>query len=238
MANIAQTGADGVVASAALATISPVFDAAPSANDLLIAWVYASAATAAISTPGGWTKIDEANGGSNAARVAMYVKVAAGADAAPTFTATGASFMAAELLRYVNEDTSTPQQTSGQATGTSATTLTAISGASVARSGCLALTAIGHRLSASGTDSETPGAGWASKNFRASASNHHYGVDVQLNPATGSTLAELVTVGAVTGTGFAILLVVFQPAAAGGAASGTNYVYLDGLTLQPKAWSD
>src|SRR5258708_3279957 len=64
MAGVVQTGSDGPIALVAPASsITPAFDAPPQPHDLLVAWVYASGAAGTLSTPPGWTKIGEANGG-------------------------------------------------------------------------------------------------------------------------------------------------------------------------------
>src|SRR5258708_3344402 len=85
MAGVVQTGSDGPIALVAPASsITPAFDAPPQPHDLLVAWVYASGAAGTLSTPPGWTKIGEANGGLNAAPLAPYSPPhAPGSDPAP-----------------------------------------------------------------------------------------------------------------------------------------------------------
>src|SRR5258708_4592336 len=232
MAGVVQAGSDGPTACVAPGSSStPAFDAPPQPHDVLVAWVYASGAAGTLSTPPGWTKIGEANGGLNAARIALYcLPDAAGSDPAPTFTTLLVAGLAAQLLRYVGHDTTSPIATSATAAGTIETSLTATAGV-VNRSGCLALTAIGRRLIPPGVDAETPGAGWTNKSYVPSSAKFHYGGDGLTNPPVGAPLSELVTVSSALGVGFALILAVFQPPAGGGLGSGESYVYYDGMTL-------
>jgi hypothetical protein len=90
-------------------SVSPSFGQTPTANNLLVAWVGDTAAT--INTPSGWTKI----AGSN---MVFYYKVAAGSDAAPTFSDASATFMTASLGEFSGGATSSLEDQNANNVGT------------------------------------------------------------------------------------------------------------------------
>src|SRR5258708_25739269 len=114
MAGVVQTGSDGPIALVAPASsITPAFDAPPQPHDLLVAWVYASGAAGTLSTPPGWTKIGEANGGVKPAPIAPYCPPhAAGSDPAPPFPPLLVAGPAAPPLRHAGHVTTSPPPTS------------------------------------------------------------------------------------------------------------------------------
>lgn len=146
-ASTAVTGASG-------ASVTPVFGQATAAGNLLIAWVATTAGTAAITTTsGGWTRVSDP-GGVDALVAIFYKANSSASETAPTFTATGATFMWAALAEFSGGATTTPLDQSSSASGTTSPQVVAV-GAADAASGELLVSAEEFALSNSGTHTST-----------------------------------------------------------------------------------
>jgi hypothetical protein len=166
------------------------------AGDLLVAVVSATAttSTAAMSTPAGWTKqLEIGNTTTARARVALYTKTAAGADAAPVITSTisGTATMTCTMFELVSAlGVNVSGTYASGATAASLTAMTATTSANVSHTGGYAVSAFAQEASAS-TNTWNSGTGWTNATTDGTTlSTGHAAVDFQANPAAGAALAE------------------------------------------------
>lgn len=175
------------------------------AGDLLILRVFANGANA-ISTPAGWTDtgVREVSG---TLKCAIFYKIAAGADAAPSVVCTSAS----QIQCYLEEFTFgvlLPGSPKGIAGTTTLPTLAANAGPDV--SGGLSVSIIGYYNSGSTVNiTETQGTGWTKGAWWSGVSNYHAGGDYHLNPGTGSADSEASVTFSGTPTGTVGLIATF-----------------------------
>lgn len=163
-----------------------------------------TASAAAISTPSGWTQAGVLGNVATTANawVAVYVKVAAGSDAAPAFTATlsGTVAMTCTLLELEAGcaslgadfiiDVSGVYQSGGAASTVSAMAPT-ISPETVSFAGEYAVAIFCQEAAAATNTWNGAGGSWSNLvNDGATSSVLHTAIDVQTNPAAGSTLSE------------------------------------------------
>jgi len=114
---IALVGSAGAISTVATASITPAFGQATTAGNLLIARVTDNVGGIAIATTStGWTQAVQAQSGANDA--AVFYKMNCGAsETAPTFTATGATVMFADLTEWSGAATSAALDQSGTGGG-------------------------------------------------------------------------------------------------------------------------
>jgi len=171
----------------------------PTAGNVLWAVVLAAGVTSAasLSTPAGWTQAGSIGDSGPTMIMAVYWKVAAGGDAAPTFTATlaGTEVMTCTLYETSGADTTTPVDTFGTATAIATAALTTTTSGNVTGSGEYAISGQAMQRSAAGTlTSYTPGTGWTNATSDISTSSRfHSCSDFQSNPASGAALSEAIT---------------------------------------------
>lgn len=196
------------------------------AGDMLVAIVTAGGSTAtaaAISTPSGWTQVVSAGNttGTANAWVAAYIKVAAGNDAAPAFTATlsGTVAMTCTLLELPAACCEFPVDaygtySSGGSSGT-LSAMTAATGTNVSAAGGYAIGAFVQERAAT-TATWTGGAGWTNvATDGATSSVMHTAVDVKAGPAFNAPAAETGYWGTNTTAFGAGLVLVIAPQAGG-----------------------
>jgi hypothetical protein len=183
------------------------------AGHLLVAGVTAAAAVSstAISTPAGWTKLPEAVGNGGRARACFFTAVAAGGDAAPTFTSTlagGASQMACELWELAGQGP-VPADTYGTVTAAVSTTVkTCTTTGNVAVAGEYALSAWTAGGGTAGAVTWTPGSGWANQGADGASGVPHAAFDYYAGPPAGSALAETGTISTAEVSWAGVILVV------------------------------
>lgn len=206
------------------------------AGDYLVAEVTAAGTTTAgaISTPSGWTQLATIQSGNDQQQVAIYGKVAAGSDAAPTFTATMTGTAATErmscfLREYTGQDPTTPVPTTG--TGTAASSpVTITSGANVPSAGCMAVACTNTETSTAGTPTYAAGTGFTNDyNTGSTSARFHSASDSQAGPASGATVTDAPTSTGDVTTQMTGVLIVIQPAAS--SVTGTASVALAPLAL-------
>jgi hypothetical protein len=204
-----------VVTITASSPITPAWagDMSRTTGNLLIA--HCDQQTGAqVTASAGWTEIGGADTFNGIHSCGLWWKIATGSDAAPTFTSTGSSHMAAECEEFTGAAATGPQTSAnGTATATSGTTLTVTAAAAPASSGGMSVVANGGHYPSSATVTETPGSGWTAGGFDTTAQSTHGGHDYHLNPGTGSADSELVTLS--SAPDLWILVIAFFPASAG-----------------------
>lgn len=135
---IAKVGALGRLLVGTATSVSPAFGQAPTAGNLLVAWV-SSGSSEPTTAQAGWVKLVSAQ--SNGQWCAIWYKPnAAGADAAPTFTCSpGSNLMSAQLGEFSGAPTASPSDQTGS-TGFSSNPYQVTGGANDAAFGDLVLT--------------------------------------------------------------------------------------------------
>jgi hypothetical protein len=172
------------------------------AGNLLVAVITAAAGTSAAATAqnagtSGWANQAEAGNAATAnARVSVWTKTAAGADAAPAFTSAlaGTAAMTCTLFEVASIDTTTPLDTSGtyaSGSGSGNVTFAVTTGAAVTQTGDAAISVFcQERTAAILTWSET-GTGWASAySDGATSSLGHTQVNTMTGVTQGATLSD------------------------------------------------
>lgn len=104
------------------AAVTPAFDAgaARTAGNLLVCWVSGDNGTAIPSTPAGWTNAGTPIFG-NVLSAALFYKVAAGGDAAPTIAAQTGAIWNVRLAEFSGMDSVAPLDKTGSLTSGSGT---------------------------------------------------------------------------------------------------------------------
>ena len=192
---------------------------APVAGDLLVAVLTLQANTTATvanlgAPPAGWalTTIRETSTGVLAA---AYVKVAAGSDAAPVFTATLTSTAAdcgGEVVIYDFYDSSaaTPSLTDfGIAAGTSGT-VAPVTASNVA-AGSYAVAALSMYAATAAVPTWTTPGGWTSRGDSSASTHYQYAHWSLASPASGATLTCSMAHTVITSTFEAGLVLVVSP---------------------------
>jgi hypothetical protein len=173
------------------------------AGNLLVAVLTSGAATSTAALAqnagtSGWTnRVENGNSGTANARVSIWTKTAAGADAAPAFTSTlsGTAAMTCTLLEYTGADTANPVDTSGTyASGSSSGTLTSMSAtttAAVSTAGAAAISVFCQERAATTVTWSETGTGWSSAyTDGATSSVAHTQVNTQAGVAQGGTRSD------------------------------------------------
>lgn len=190
------------------------------AADYLLAFVTAhgttsAAATAQASGTTGWTKLQEEVNGTNVS--AIWGKVAAGADAAPSFTSVIAGTSAqtrltCELVELTGQDTTTPVLTGATTAAGNTTSQVLTAAAATGRAGSIALTGVVEGFTTAATKTFTRSAGWANlANTGATSTFAHSSFDYEPGIAASVTAASTVGWGSGTITSSAGAMVVLQP---------------------------
>lgn len=185
------------------------------AGDLLVAVFYAgdssTAAASTLSTGSGWTKTKEQVTGASV--LAIWTKIATGADAAPGFSSAlvgtaGKGGVGVYLMELTANDGTTPVLVSGAIGGTG-TSLVVPSGGTVTVVGCYAIAAAMNTIFTAGTTSFTRSATFTNQvNNGASSLNEHVNIDIQANPATGAAISDTIGgLGSVTDAAGAMIVV-------------------------------
>jgi hypothetical protein len=214
-------GAPGVGTRVTGATAAALFSQPPRAGNQLLAVVKGASTTAqstgfSVASGTGWSlMLAVGNAASFTARVEVWTKVAAGADAAPTFNVmTGASRVAQVTTYELFNPNATPLDVSGtKASGgtsssiTSAVLSTATS-ANVSGAGEFGIYAYAGQSTTVATNAWGVGAGgWTGGyNDGASSSQLHVADQYHNNPTSGAVLTASPTI--TTFTGFAASLVI------------------------------
>jgi hypothetical protein len=195
------------------------------AGNMLYAWVTLWGGTTAgvISTPAGWSVAVDAGvvGAGPQARVVVFRTVAAGADAAPVFTATNTgtatnSRLVAGLEEFAGADPATPEGASGSVTAAAGSALTMATAGNVPVAGCYAFAACQIASSAAATETWTPGSGFTGAwTDGTGATRSHTAQDVSASPAAGVPVSDAGTTTLTIQAGIGVIIAV-QPPAAGG----------------------
>jgi hypothetical protein len=204
----------GTLASAGAASISPTFGASTTAGDLLVAVAGCDANVRPATTASGWTRVDPA-GPVNHVGI-FYKQNCAAGETAPTFTATGAAQMWAELSQWSGADTTAPLDQSGNATtssGTLVSTAAADAAASSLEISCMYLT---NSKSATYTISNSFSTGLATSlgDSGATKATFAFGGSSGLTTANSSADGATWTITPSTGALSSVVVVVasFKPA--------------------------
>ena len=171
------------------------------AGNVLVAAVSAGAVTsaAAISTPAGWIQYAPAANttGTANARVAFYVRTAAGGDAAPAFTSTlsGTGAMTCTLFELAGGNALTPANTYGTyASGGTAGTLSSMlvtTATPASQPGGYAISCFAQEAAAAANTWNGAASPWSNAVSDGTTSSVvHTAVDVQAGPASGAQLTE------------------------------------------------
>lgn len=174
-------GAAGAASqSAAGAAITPAWGAgaARTANNLLVCAISVAGAATLPATPAGWTL--GANRAGTLCAAAVYWKKAAGADAAPAFTAVTSGVITAQLYEYSGVDTTSSIYTDRGATNAgTATPIVATNSTADLTPGELVVAVGGARNSSARANTITHtinngvGAGTSTNNNATSTTNHY-----------------------------------------------------------------
>jgi hypothetical protein len=193
------------------------------AGNMLYAWVTLWGGTTAgvISTPAGWSVAVDAGvvGAGPQARVVVFRKLAAGADAAPVFTATNSgtatnSRLVAGLEEFAGADPATPEGASGSVTAAAGTALTMATAGNVPVAGCYAFAACQIASSAAATETWTQGAGFANAwTDGTGATRSHTAQDVNASPSAGAPCSDAGTTTLTIQVGIGVIIAVQPPAA-------------------------
>src|SRR5215471_16248258 len=139
-------------------TISPAYGATPVANNLLIAVCFASGQSSNnwSAAPSGWTKAWTPNSDGVFA-VCIYTKVAAGGDAAPTFTYGSTATLNAFIVEVQGAtfNASSAVEAKNMATASGSSPVTATADATDIATGNYVLSVILEQVSTAGTDTTT-----------------------------------------------------------------------------------
>ena len=194
------------------------------AGDLLVFVITAAATTSvtAPTAPAGWnTGVAVGNSGTAHAYVAIYWKIAAGGDAAPTTTVTfsGTGRVGFTLIELTgNEQILSPVDATGtEASGSTAasyTTITVTAGKALSFAGDYGISAFAFEYATTSTTSAfAAGTGWTNfSNDSATNSRDHNAVDhITSAPSQGSTPSDAASATS-NGTGYtAAALIAFAP---------------------------
>lgn len=219
--SIARVGSAPTVARGTTSPVATTWASGqtPTAGHLLLCFVYATGSgSTTIDTPSGWTSTGADVVNQTSRRCNLFYKSAAGSDAAPSISSTGAT----KLIGFVDEfsgwdgNAPTLRATNNAASGS---TLTFTTSANVTADG-IAVTCYGaHGTSAAAT--ETPGTHFTQDAFGlTSADNAHMGGDYWISPTQGSTASEAVTINTFVPDAFVGLIIFFG--ASGGATVNSN----------------
>jgi hypothetical protein len=201
------------------------------AGDYLLAHVTAhgstsAAATAQASGTTGWTKLQEEVNGAQVS--AIWGKVAAGTDAAPSFTSSIAGTSAqtrltCELVELTGQDTTTPVLTGDTTAAANTTSQVLTAAAATGRARSIALTGVVEGFTTAAAKTFTRSAGWVNLANTGSASTYaHSSFDVQTGIGPGVTPSNTVGWGSGTITSSAGAMVVLQPPPSTTPVSGTD----------------
>lgn len=113
---VGSTGAASQGASGA--SVTPAWGTGENrtANNLLVCWVAGTGSATLPSAPVGWSVAKQVAGTSCSASI--FYKIAAGSDVAPTVAAVTGAVLSAQLAEYSGNNTSSPLDQTGSATGT------------------------------------------------------------------------------------------------------------------------
>ena len=190
------------------------------AGDLLVARVtaYGTTSATAISGTAGWTQAVSVTG-SGLIETSVWTTTAAGADAAPTFTATMVGTIAnekmtCELTELTGQNAATPVATTGTASGTTgAGSVTSL--ANVPAAGCYGLYVLSVALSTVTTTTMSTGSGWSNiANDGATSVKDHVMFDDFAGPTAGATVTDATSCTGTEAFWSAALIVVQPPSAA------------------------
>jgi hypothetical protein len=214
------------VTRVAAATVTPGWagDMPRTAGNLLIAMAYAFGTNVIVGPGGIWNPVGTEVDAGSTMRIRAYYAIAAGADAAPTFTSTSASRMEASLSEWTgNSATPYVSACDGTATGTTAS-ITVTGGAAPTVAGGISIASYAFRSSTTAAISETPGPGWTNNGIYTTADSSQAGQDYRLNPSTGSADSEALSI---SGTGLVVTNAVAQYAffaPSGGVTVNANFL--------------
>lgn len=227
----ALVGSAGAVSQSATgASVTPAWGTSESrtANNLLICWIAVDGNSSAPATPSGWSLAVSTTGTSSAA--AVFYKIAAGSDAAPTISAVTSGIISAQLAEFSGNASVSPLDKTGSNSGTTSS-LTATTAGADAQSGELVIAANAAFYSASATKtfslSMNNGAtATAASNAATSTANHYdfgYGVTTGNSAADNQTFTFTTT--KITGVAQVVASFKLKPAAF---TQASFRVYADG----------
>lgn len=193
------------------------------AGHLLVAEVTAwgSTTAGAIAGPGApWSQAVAKVSSTSRSQVAIFIATAAGADAAPTFTATmtgtaSAARMSCYLRELTGQNPAVPVYTTGTGDVVAATLVMA-SLLAVPFAGCFAIGAnnAGITTAITNTYAQDTANGWSPDyNTGGTAARSHSASDSQANPAAGAVLNDGPTVSSVVNEFTGVMIIVAPPVA-------------------------
>ena len=210
---IALVGTIGAVSQgAAGAAVTPAFGTSENrtAGNLLICWVAGDAVATAPTTPSGWSVGKTVTGTSCAA--AIFYKIAAGADAAPTIAAVTSQVWAARLAEYSGNN-AVPLDQVSSATGTTSP-IVATNGSADVVSGELMVVAAADFYSTAATKTLTHTLNNATATSTSNAStstvsHYDFAYGVTTTNASADSDSYAFTTNKITGS--ALVLCSFKP---------------------------
>lgn len=201
------------------------------AGDILVMVVTGSANTSVTlpAAPSGWTQAVNVGNTATAPHsfVAIFWKIAAGADAAPSTTVTlsGTAQCGCTLIELTG--TAIPIDTTGTfgsgSTAQSISSLSVSTSGNVSASGEYAIACSSRQTNNAVIPTYTPGTGFTNISSDAATSlrNHNF-VDVQAGPTAGSICTDAATITSATGAYAAAGIVVFGDATSGSASAALS----------------
>ena len=215
---IALVGAAGAVSqSASGAAVTPAWGtgANRTANNLLICCVTVAGSVTLPATPAGWTL--DANRAGTLCAALLFIKVATGADAAPTIPAVTGAVISAQLYEFSGTAAVSPHDRGSTAAGT-ATPIIATNSAADIQAGSLLMQVGGARNSTARTNTltHTPnnGAGSTSSNNNAVSTQNHYNYAYGLTTSNAAADSDSMAFGTAQLSGAVLAISSFKPALA------------------------
>lgn len=219
-------GAPGVGVRSTGTTVTGTYSQPPKAGNLLVAVIKAGSTTSqstafsqAAGTTGWSSRAVSGNAATFFSRVEVWSKVAAGADAAPSFNVFAAGTQASHVTIYeIFNPNSVPIDVSGTAGSGSSSgsiasaTIAASTSAAVAGSGEIGIYGYAGLIPLTGaTNSWTRGSGFsASYNDASTSSQIHMADEFALAPASGAVLTDSPTITTFTGYAASLIVVIKQ----------------------------
>jgi hypothetical protein len=165
---------------ATAASVTPAWGAGENrdAGHLLVCWVGVVGGGTAASTPSGWSVGLNVVGNLTSSAAAVFYKIAAGGDAAPTIAGISGEFITAQLAEF-SGNTATPLDQTGSDAGAASSPLAPVCGAADAGAGELVCVAMAAQYVSAGTETFTDNlnngmVGQVTDNASTSTANHYH----------------------------------------------------------------
>ena len=210
-----------VTQGASSAAVTPAYGQTPTANNLLICWVGVAGGTSP-GTPSGWTLALLGHTGSGSGSAALFYKIAAGGDAAPTVPAVSGGVIAAQLGEFSGGAVPAVEDRGASASAITSTPTTMTAAGADAAAGELIAYAVSMFYSAGATKTNTMalnnGATAHDVNNNATSTTNHYlfgyGITTTNAAADVATLTWTTTKNAASGAAFSVFRLPSVAAAA------------------------